>query len=70
MSEIREARNELAIKVAETDESADVSEFLRSSPFVDPFQLSRVHSYYTMLYYHSKEIDFFFIKGAFGGFEE
>ena len=62
--------DELTVEVAEADEGANISEFLWSGPFVDSFELGRVHSYYTMFDYHSKEIDFFFVERAFGGFKE
>ena len=70
MSEIGEVRDELLIKVAEDDEGMNISEFLWSRPFSNSFKFGRVHSDNTVLYYHSEEVDLFFVKGALGGFEK
>jgi len=48
----------------------NISEFLWCRPFLDSLKFGRVHGYYTMFDYHSKKIDFFFVKGAFSGLQE
>ena len=58
------------IEVAEANEGTDVSEFLWCRPFIDPFEFCRVHSYYSVFDYHSEEVNFFFVEGAFGRFKE
>ena len=58
------------IEIVKADEGSNILEFLWSRPFGNPFEFGRVHSYYAVFNYHAKEINFFFVKGAFGGFEE
>jgi len=58
------------IEVTKANEGSNISEFLWCGPFIDSLKLGRVHGYNTVFDYHSEEINFFFIKGAFGGFEE
>ena len=41
----------MSIEVTEAKEGVNISEFLWSRPFGDPFKLGRIHGYYTMLYY-------------------